>query len=60
MKQLFCRDAGFDCSHEIRAESEQEVLKQAAEHVQTVHNMEVTPELAAQVRTKIRNLDEGE
>ena len=60
MKQLFCRDAGFDCKHEIRAESDEEILKQAAEHVRTVHHMEVTPEMAAQVQTKIRSLEEGE
>jgi predicted small metal-binding protein len=49
MKHLRCRDAGFDCDHEIRAETADEVLQQAAEHVQSVHNLEVTPEIAEQV-----------
>ena len=55
MKVLRCRDAGFDCEHEICAESVEEVLRQAAEHAQTVHNVEVTPELAEQVKSLIRD-----
>ena len=55
MKILRCRDAGFDCDHEIRAQSEEEVLREAAEHVQQVHRVEVTPELAAQVQSLIRD-----
>ncbi len=57
MKVLHCRDVGFDCDGVIRAESEEEVLRQAAEHAQTQHGVQVTPELANQVRSKIR--DEG-
>lgn len=49
MKGLICRDAGFDCDHEIQAETAEEVLQIAAEHVASVHNLEVTPELAEQV-----------
>ena len=55
MKHLRCRDAGFDCDHEIRAETADEVLQQAAEHVQSVHNLEVTPEMAEQVRGLIQD-----
>ena len=47
MKVLHCRDVGFDCDHEIHAQSEEEVLRQAAEHAQSKHGVEVTPELAA-------------
>jgi len=54
MKVLHCRDAGFDCEHVVRAESEEEVLRQAAEHAQAVHGVEVTPELAEQVKRLIR------
>jgi predicted small metal-binding protein len=56
MKILRCRDAGFDCDYEIRAQSEEEVLREAAEHAQQVHRVEVTPELAAQVQSLIRDL----
>lgn len=55
MKTLRCRDAGFDCNKEIRAESEDEIMQQAAEHARRDHNVEVTPEMAAQVRSLIRD-----
>ncbi len=55
MKTLRCRDLGFDCDQEIRAETEDEVLRQAAAHARSQHNVEVTPELAAQVKTLIRD-----
>ena len=55
MKVLRCRDAGFDCEGEIRAESEEEVMRQAAEHAQRDHNTNVTPEMAAQIRGLIRD-----
>jgi len=54
MKVLRCRDAGFDCEHVIHAESEEELLRQVAEHAQTVHGIEVTPELVEQVKSLIR------
>jgi len=46
--------AGFDCEHEVRAASAEEVLQQAAEHARTVHDVEVTPEMAEQVKGLIR------
>jgi predicted small metal-binding protein len=55
MKQLRCRDAGFDCDHVIEAETAEEVLQQAAEHVQSVHNLTVTAEIAEQVSGLIYN-----
>jgi len=55
MKTLNCSDAGFDCEAKIQAESEEEILSQAAEHAQTEHNVQVTPELAAQLRTLIKD-----
>lgn len=57
MKTLQCSDAGFDCEGKIRAESEEEILSQAAEHARAEHNIEVTPELAEQLKTLIRNED---
>lgn len=54
-KVLRCRDAGFDCQHVVRAESEEELLQKVAEHAQTVHNVEVTPELVEQVKSLIRD-----
>ncbi|MBO0930606.1 DUF1059 domain-containing protein [Fibrella aquatilis] len=54
MKTLKCRDAGFDCTAQIQAETDEEVLAQAAEHASTVHGVTVTPELAAGLKTLIR------
>ena len=54
-KVLRCKDAGFDCPEEIRGQDEEEVLKKAAEHAKKAHNLDVTPEMAAQVRALIRN-----
>lgn len=57
-KVLNCRDVGFDCEGVIRAESEDEVMRQAAEHARTVHGVdEVTPEMAEQIRGQIRDED---
>ena len=55
MKILRCREVGFDCDQEIRAQSEEEVLREAAEHAQQIHGVEVTPALAAQVKSNIRD-----
>lgn len=54
MKTLHCRDAGFDCQGVIRANTEEEVLNQAAKHALEVHGVSVTPELAAQLKTLIK------
>jgi predicted small metal-binding protein len=43
------------CGHVIRGETEEEVLQLAAEHAQTEHGMEATPELMAEVKEHIRN-----
>ena len=55
MKTLRCRDAGFDCDHEIRARTVEEVLRLAAQHVSDVHQVEVAPQLAQQVSQSIRD-----
>ena len=55
-KVLRCRDVGMDCSFEVRADSEEEILKKAAEHAQAVHNMkEITKEVVEKVRAVIRD-----
>jgi predicted small metal-binding protein len=53
MKVLCCRELGFDCAHEVRAASEEEIVRQAAEHTRSRHDVEVTPEIAAQARALI-------
>lgn len=54
MKVLHCQDAGFECPAVIKAESENEILTQAAEHAATVHQVEVTPQMAEQIRALIK------
>jgi predicted small metal-binding protein len=54
MKVLKCADVGFECEGVIRAESLDEVLKQAAAHAKEVHKVDVTPEIAEKVRAAIR------
>lgn len=55
MKQLNCRDAGFDCDAVVTAETEEGVLAQAGPHAKEAHGVDVTPEMAQQISTKIRD-----
>lgn len=53
-KILHCKDVGFDCDGVIRAETEVEVLKMAAEHAQSAHNLnELSDEVVEKVRAAI-------
>ena len=53
MKKLKCRDVGFDCEGEIEAATEEEVLSLAAAHAWQVHQIQVTPEMAEQIKPLI-------
>ena len=55
MKELRCRDVGFDCDAVVHAETTEEVLAQAAAHAKEVHDTEVTPEQAEQIATLIHD-----
>ena len=55
MKHIKCRDIGFDCDHEVEAATEEELLAQVAEHAETVHDLEVTPELVEKVKPLIKD-----
>ncbi len=50
-KVLKCKDVGMDCDFVARAETEEEVLKQAAEHAGTTHDM---TDMSEEVLTKVR------
>ncbi|MFD2573551.1 DUF1059 domain-containing protein [Spirosoma soli] len=54
MKTLNCCDIGFVCAGIIRAESESEVLELAAQHAHQVHQVDVTAEMAEQIRRLIK------
>jgi predicted small metal-binding protein len=57
-KVVRCRDVGFNCEGVVRAETEEEVLKQVAAHAKTFHNLEtVSPEVVAKVRQVMRDSD---
>ena len=54
-KVIHCKEVGFDCDGVIRAETEEEALRQAAEHAKTVHGLdEVTPEVVEKVKSVMR------
>jgi predicted small metal-binding protein len=56
-KQLRCRDVGLNCDFETRADTEEEVLQQAAAHARSAHQIaEMPPELASKVRAAIRTV----
>jgi predicted small metal-binding protein len=46
----------LDCEGELRADTEEELLRKAAEHAQTAHNMRDMPQdVVAKVRAAIRD-----
>jgi predicted small metal-binding protein len=45
---LRCRDLGFDCDAVVRADSDEEVLQQAATHAREAHGLEDVPDELAQ------------
>jgi predicted small metal-binding protein len=55
-KVVYCRDVGFDCDGVVRAATEEDALKQVAEHARTAHNLEtVSDEVVAKVRSVMRD-----
>jgi predicted small metal-binding protein len=58
-KVLKCGDVVPGCKEEIRGDSEHDVLRQAAEHAKTTHNMDsIPPEVLSKVKGAIH--DEGD
>ena len=55
VKELKCRDAGFDCDAVVKGETEDEVLAQAGPHAEEAHGVRVTPEMAGQIRSLVRD-----
>ena len=57
-KVLRCRDLGMNCPKEIRAETEEELLKLAAEHAEKDHGFStalVPPSILAMVKAAIKD-----
>ena len=55
MKELKCRDVGFDCDGVLRGETEDDVMAQAGPHAKEAHGVDVTPETAAQITTLVHD-----
>lgn len=58
MKTINCREAGFDCDHVVKGETEEEVMQNGAEHAMNVHGMkqeEITPQMQEKIRGLIRS-----
>jgi predicted small metal-binding protein len=54
-KEITCDDLIKGCPFTATGETEDDLLKQVAEHAATAHGVkEVTPDLAAQVKAAIR------
>ena len=61
MYRLECRQVGFDCSHTMTGNTEEEVLQRAKEHGTQVHNLKEgelqSPEMQSKLRSLIRKTD---
>jgi predicted small metal-binding protein len=55
MKELKCRDAGFDCDAVVQGDSVDDVLAQVGPHAAEVHGVEVTPEMREQLTGAIQD-----
>lgn len=59
MKVLKCGDVVPGCKTEIKGDSEHDVLRKAAEHAKSMHNMDsIPPETLSKVKAAIH--DEGD
>ena len=57
-KVLRCEDLGMSCTKEMRAATEEELLKLAADHAEKdhgIHASSIPPEILAMVKAAIRD-----
>jgi predicted small metal-binding protein len=55
-KELICRDVGFDCDAVVQADSEEEVMAQAATHAREVHGLQqIDDQTAERIRAQIHD-----
>jgi predicted small metal-binding protein len=55
-KTVSCRDVGMDCDFVARGETNEDIMRQAAEHARIAHHMnEIPAEVADKVRSAIRD-----
>jgi predicted small metal-binding protein len=57
VKELHCKDVGFDCQGVVRGASDEEVMRQAAEHARMDHGVqELDDATASKIRSQIRTV----
>ena len=55
-KTLNCRDVGPDCDYVARGDSEDDIMRQVAEHARAVHHIDpVPPDLLQKARSVIHD-----
>jgi predicted small metal-binding protein len=56
MRELNCREVGFDCDEVMRGDTDEEVMSQAAAHARDVHGMnEIDEETGARIQSLIHD-----
>jgi predicted small metal-binding protein len=56
MYKLECREVGFDCSHTMTGNTQEEVLEKAKEHGTREHNLKESEIQSPDMQTKLRSL----
>lgn len=56
MYKLECREVGFDCSHTMTGNTEEEVLQKAKEHGTRVHNLKESEIQSPDMQSKLKSL----
>ncbi len=56
MKELSCRDAGFDCDAVVRGDSVDDVMAQVGPHAKEAHEVDLTPELPQPLAGVVRDV----
>jgi predicted small metal-binding protein len=54
---VHCRDVGYDCDGVVKADTEEELLQQVAEHAKSAHGMEeVTADVVEKVKSVVKEV----
>jgi predicted small metal-binding protein len=55
VKELRCRDIGFDCDAVVHGLTLDDVMAQVGPHAKEAHDVDVTPETAASITTLVHD-----
>jgi predicted small metal-binding protein len=59
MKTISCREAGFECDYIVKCETEEDAIRNGAEHAINEHGMKpehITPETKEKIRALVRDV----